>query len=449
MIQPTYNECVKYILNIPRTSTKHTSPGLPPDNANLPHTLADIRAFLTFMGNPAMESHFIHVAGTNGKGSVCAYLQRILSESGISTGMFTSPHLVTIRERIMIDDRLVSEAEFTSAFLAVKEAAERFSRQRIAPFHPTFFEFIFYMAMQIFALHAPEYIILETGLGGRLDTTNVILAPKVCIITPIGYDHMEYLGDSLTDIAGEKAGILKPGVPAVIWAEREEVTRKLVAAAAEIGCPLFPVKPSDIKIQEIENKTIDFSFHSRYDMYVRLCLSTPAIYQTGNAAMAVRAAELLEDKRISWDCIRDGLVKTYWPGRMEEIGERIFLDGAHNEDGITAFLDTVRTDGCRGKRFLLFGGVRDKQYRRIAHMLIRSGLFAEAAVVPLLNSRSVSVGELAQVFGGCAELAVVVYEDADTGFTALKRKQKDEDVIYITGSLYLAGQIKRGKEKIL
>ncbi len=401
------------------------------------------------MGNPAMESRFLHVAGTNGKGSVCAYLRHILSEAGITVGMFTSPHLVTIRERIMINDRLVTEAEFVAAFQAVKEAAERFSHYQNAAFHPTFFEFLFYMAMKIFFRHAPEYIILETGLGGRLDATNAIPSPKVCVITPVGYDHMEFLGDTLPEIAGEKAGILKPGVPAVIWDEREEVTRKLTAAAAKTGCPLFPVKPPDIKILQIENKTIDFSFHSRYDMYVRLCLSTPAIYQTANAALAVRAAELLEDKRISWDLIRGGLLRTHWPGRMEEIEKQIFLDGAHNEDGIKAFLDTVRADGCRGKRFLLFGGVRDKQYGRITDMLIRSGLFAEAAAVPLLNSRSLSMEELTQVFGGCVCLPAAVYEDVGAGFAALKRKKKDEDAIYITGSLYLAGQIKRGKEKIL
>ncbi len=442
MTQITYSECVEYILNIPKTSHKHTTSGST-------YTLADIRDFLAFMGDPSVKKHIIHVAGTNGKGSVCAYLRGILTEARITVGMFTSPHLVTIRERIVIGDRPVTEDEFTAAFRDVKEAAERFSQQRNAAFCPTFFEFLFFMAMNVFAKHDIEYIILETGLGGRLDATNAITAPKLGVITPIGYDHMEYLGDSLAAIAGEKAGIMKPGVPVVIWDEREEITRKLRAVAAETGCHLFPVQPADIKINEIENKTIDFSFHSRYDRYVRLCLSTTALYQPGNAALAVRAAELLEDRRISWDNVRVGLLKTAWPGRMEEIEAGIFLDGAHNEDGIRAFLDSVRADGCRGKRFLLFGGVREKQYGRMAAMLICSGLFAEAAAVPLENSRSLSRAELAEAFDGGGELPAAIYEDADEGLAALRRKKKDEDVIYITGSLYLAGQIKRGKEKIL
>lgn len=474
MIPSSYNECVDYILEIPKMSGKQTDINGKQTDINgrqtdingkqtdingkqadisgkqtgiSKHTLADIREFLLYMGDPGMDQRFIHVAGTNGKGSVCAYLQYILAEAGITSGMFTSPHLVTMRERIMIGDKAISEEEFVAAFQETREGIQRFSQWRNNGFHPTFFEFLFLMAMKVFAGRKTEYIILETGLGGRLDATNVITGSGVCVITPVGYDHMEYLGDTLEDIAGEKAGIMKPGVPTVIWEEREEVTRKLLSVAGETGCPVFPVRPADIKINEIGNKTIDFSFHSRYDRYVRLCLSTQAVYQTGNAAMAVRAAELLGDERITREAVRDGLYKTHWPGRMEEIGKGIFLDGAHNEDGIRAFLDSVSSRHCRGSRYLMYGGVRDKQYRRIVDELFRSGLFAETAAVPLDNSRSLTMEELKEVFDGFGGKAAV-YEDAGRGFSALRRKKKEDDMIYITGSLYLVGQIKRGKEII-
>ncbi len=422
----------EYILGIPQISSKHT--------------LVDIREFLQFMGNPGMRKKMIHVAGTNGKGSVCAYLQSVLTESGIAAGVFTSPHLVTMRERISISGKVISEEEFAAAFHKVRDGVEQFARKRKDNFHPSFFEFLFLMAMVVFESKDIEYIILETGLGGRLDATNVISHPEVCVITEIGYDHMEYLGNSLAEIAGEKAGIMKPGVPVVTIGKKDGVTEKLRETASLSGCPIFVIQPEDIKINEIENKTIDFSFHSRYYMYVRLLLSTKALYQAENAAMAVQAVELLRDARITEEHIRTGLRKTYWPGRMEEIAEGVFLDGAHNEDGIQALLDTVRQDECQGKRYLLFGGIKEKQYQRIIGMLAGSGLFAEAAAVPLETIRSLSVYDLKETFLQYTDLPCTVCRDAQEALRLLKQKKQADDIIYIAGSLYLAGQIKSGEE---
>ena len=432
MMDLSYVECEAYILNIPRVSNKHT--------------LEDVREFLKFIGNPGMTKKLIHVAGTNGKGSVCAYLQSMIQTAGISVGMFTSPHLVTMRERITVSGTMISETEFVASFQRMIKAIEQFAERREEYFHPSFFEFMFLMAMDVFERKDTEYIILETGLGGRLDATNVIDNPEVCVITEIGYDHMEYLGSGLTEIAGEKAGIMKPGVPVVAMDKRREVTEKLTETAAGKGCPLFLIKPEDIKINEIENKTIDFSFHSRYYMYVRLLLSTKAFYQTENAAMAVQTLELIQETRITREHIYSGLKSTCWPGRMEEIRKGIFLDGAHNEDGIQAFLESVEADACKGKRYLLFGGVREKQYQQIIGMLAESGLFEEAAAVPLETIRSLSAYELKETFLQYMDLPCTVCADVREALDLLEQKKQENDMIYITGSLYLAGQVKSGEE---
>ncbi len=427
-----YLECEEYILDIPKISSKHT--------------VTDVRAFWQYMDCPGEQKKVIHVAGTNGKGSVCAYLQSILTKAGISVGMFTSPHLVTMRERISLSGKMISEEEFVTAFHKIKDSIKTFADIRKDDFHPSFFEFLFFLAMVIFEKQDVEYLILETGLGGRLDATNVISHPTACVITEIGYDHMEYLGNSLTEIAGEKAGIMKPGVPVVTIEKKDAVTEKLQDAARLIGCPLLVIQPEDIKINEIENKTIDFSFHSRYYMYVRLLLSTKAFYQTENASLAVQTVELLKDNRISEEHIRSGLKDAYWPGRMEEISPGVFLDGAHNEDGIQAFLDAVQADCCQGKRYLLFGGMKEKQYRKIIGMLAQSGLFSEAAVSPLETIRSLSDHDLKETFLQYTDLPCTVCKDATAALTLLKHKKRPEDMIYIAGSLYLAGQIKSGEE---
>lgn len=437
----SYQECEEYILNIPQF--------YPASGAGGKHTLAELYGFLARLGGPGMKRKVIHVAGTNGKGSVCAYLQSIMDAAGIKAGMFISPHLVTVRERISVAGQMISEAEFIAAFIAVQARITEL-------WHPNFYEFLFLMAMTVFEQHDCEYLILETGLGGRLDATNVVAAPQVCVITKIGFDHMEYLGTTIDAIAGEKAGIMKAGVPTVSWSRTGAAADKLAKEAARAGSPLYPVGPEQIKIDKkikaIGNKSIDFSFHSRYDRYVRLKLDTCALYQTENAALAVQAAELLrecrQEERITADVIRRGLLRAVWPGRMEELWPGVIADGAHNEDGIAAFIESVRADQCGGKRYLLYGGVRDKRYRQHIAMLKSANLFAAAAAAPLDNNRSLSYEELADVFLSKEDETVWsgrVFADLSAGLKFLADKKKAADLIYITGSLYLIGQVKRGK----
>ena len=337
----TYAEAEEYILNIPKFAGKHT--------------LEDTKALLNQMNGNKINSRIIHVAGTNGKGSVCAYLRSVLQESGYSVGMFISPHLETMRERICIGSIMISEDEFVSAFEAVMGIVKGKS-------HPSFFELLFLMAMFYFKEKKPEFIILETGLGGRMDATNCIEKPDVCIITEIGYDHMQYLGNSIEEIAAEKAGIMKAGVPVVFFDKRPESTKVLAEYAKKVQSPTTIIGKDDILNMNINNKSIDFSLHTGYYNYVSLFLDTVALYQVENAALAVSALEILEDDKITPDSIRKGLRAAYWPGRMEEVLPGVYLDGAHNEDGIEAFLETVEKDGCKGNRFLLFSVVSDKRY---------------------------------------------------------------------------------------
>lgn len=419
----TYAEAEEYISNIQKFAGKNT--------------VEDTGRMLKLLAG-SVDSRIIHVAGTNGKGSVCAYLRSILMQSGYSVGMFISPHLETTRERICMDGEMISEEEFTDIFERVKECSIHANEENLN--HPSYFEFLFLMAMLYFKEKKPDMIILETGLGGRLDATNCV-KPDVCVITEIGYDHMQYLGNTIEEIAVEKAGIIKTGVPVIFVDKRPESTKVLTEYAKKAESPAVMIGKGNILNVNINNKSIDFSLHTGYYNYVSLLLSTTALYQVENASLAVAAAEALLDERITPDVIREGLRAAYWPGRMEEVLPGIYLDGAHNEDGIEAFLNTVRQDGCKGKRFLLFGVVSDKQYETMIQRIAESGLFGEAAVTVLQTDRSASIDRLKCTWRQY-QITCSFHENAEEAYEHLKDVRGGGDVIYIVGSLYLIGQMK-------
>lgn len=211
----TYDKAVSYIEDIPKFTTKN----------KLEHT----RKCLDMLGSPDKNRKIIHVAGTNGKGSVCAFISTMLEEKGYKCGLFTSPHLIRINERFQINEVAVSDEKFLDAFLKVKELAERLTAE--GDYHPTYFEFLFLMGMLIFDREDVDYIVLETGLGGRMDATNSIENPIACVIASISLDHVEYLGDTVAKIAGEKAGIIKPGVPVIFDGNSEEAAAVIEAEA--------------------------------------------------------------------------------------------------------------------------------------------------------------------------------------------------------------------------
>lgn len=428
MGQVTYEEACEYILDIPKFAGKHT--------------LADTKELLGRLTGSRIESKIIHVAGTNGKGSVCAYLQSILRAAGFHVGMFISPHLETMRERILYDGEMIPQESFVKAFELVREESDRQKEK-----HPSFFEFLFLMGMCYFKEKEPDYIILETGLGGRLDATNCIVKPKLCVITEIGFDHMQYLGNTIVEIAGEKAGIIKPGSPVVYLDKRKETSRVIEQTAAVLETTAIAVKKSQIGRPVMRKKSIDFSFGNGYYRYDNLILRTTAAYQTENASVALVAARSLKEERIDDEAIRKGLYDAFWPGRMEEILPRVFLDGAHNEDGIEAFLTSVSAanieqEKAAGKRLLLFGVVADKQYDKMIGRIAASQLFSHIAVTVLASDRSASIDKLKVAWAQYKTADCSFHESAEEAFHYIQSIQKEADTIYIAGSLYLVGQIK-------
>lgn len=420
----TYGAAVEYINATPKFTTKNSR--------------EDTARFWERLGYPAKNSRILHIAGTNGKGSVCAYLSSVLRKAGISCGMFTSPHLVDMRERFVINGTMVSEADFLYAFGVVMEGVKGLP----AASHPTFFELLFFMAMVLFEKYGVEYAVLETGLGGRLDATNVVEEKKLCIITSIGYDHMEYLGETLPEIAREKAGIMRPGVSVVYPDRQEDVTRVMEMCAEQIGAKTLPIGKDAIKEIKIRYKTIDFSLHLHYYDYIGFTVSTSALYQVENAALAANALALLEDDRITVSALQDGIREMVWEGRMEEILPFVYLDGAHNVDGIRAFLETVKQRSCPGRRFLLYSTVQDKQYARAAALLAQAGLFDEICLVPMQGERALPLAQLTDSFRQYTGFDIKAYETLDLAFAQLLTHRHDGDEVYIVGSLYLAGEVK-------
>ena len=429
----SYEEAVDYILDVPRFTKK-----------NVPE---DTERFFDFLGRPGERAKIVHVAGTNGKGSVCAFVTSVLERAGISTGLFSSPHLVDIRERFRLNGEMISREAFASCLNRVMDSLELFRAETgKAEYHPTFFELLFFMGMLWFSDQKAEAIVLETGMGGRLDATNVVRRPAVCVITRIGLDHMEYLGDTKEKIAAEKAGIIKPRVPVVFWDEDPSVSRVIVEKAKKIDAETIPVSEEEVGFFNFKNKTVDFSMRSGYYEYIRVCLHTPAVYQRQNAALAVRALEVLNGKlmqepeaakRITREAIEEGLSAAHWSGRMEEVLPGVLIDGAHNEDGVHAFLESVRHDGCLGRRSLLFSVVSDKRAGRMAEQILESGLFSRIVAAPMKSGRSLTREQLDEIWMGQAEL----YDSPEKAFDTLIREKGKKDMVYAAGSLYLAGQL--------
>lgn len=429
-----------------------------------PKDTRDLQWFLKKMGNPEQNLRLIHVAGTNGKGSVCAYMRSILEAAGYRTAMFTSPHLVDMRERFVVNGEMISKEAFLQAFLAVgnglqmvNSEAEPAEKNGTPEFVLNFYEYLFCMALLWFAEEKPDYCIIETGLGGRLDATNHVDNKLLTVITRISLDHVQYLGNTTAKIAAEKAGILRPGVPVVYLDGDADASAVICRKASELGAPQIPVSKKDYTFLGFRKKYIDFSLRSEYYNYISLTLHTIARYQMENAALAVRAVEVLfrstdTEETGGRSCagagcptpeeIRQGILGCFWQGRMEEVLPEVYVDGAHNDDGIRAFLDTVKEDGCTGGRRLLFGVAADKDCRHMIQRVITSGLFDRIAFTRMRTARSASLEELRELLTAYPEDRFTMYTEADTALRTESSGRQPGERLYIAGSLYLVGEIK-------
>lgn len=380
------------------------------------------------LGNPQEQLRFIHVAGTNGKGSTCAMLESIYRAAGLRVGLFTSPHLVSFRERIQVDRRLISEEDLARLVQEVigretNEARSLRSHSQIAHASPTLFECVTLIALKYFCEQRCDLVIWETGLGGRLDATNIV-TPLASVITNIALDHQQWLGDTLDKIAAEKAGIIKPDVPVLTAADAEEAIAVIRSEAERRRAPLTLVKD-------------ELRFSSEDEVPIHLPLRGE--HQRKNAALATAVVRALQEKLpVSQAALRRGLETVQWAGRlqMEKLGNREFLlDGAHNLDGVHALVTTLQSEVDRQPFALVLGMLGDKECELMCQAL--ASLARRIAVVRVNSNRSAEPTLLADYCRQAnPEALVTSHESVDDALTALG----DERRVLIAGSLYLIGE---------
>jgi dihydrofolate synthase/folylpolyglutamate synthase len=366
--------------------------------------------------SPHEKLRFIHVAGTNGKGSTCAMLESIYRAAGLRVGLFTSPHLVSFRERIQVNRQLISESDVVRLVAEIQPLLKQFP----ADHHPTFFEVITVMALKFFAEQKCELVIWETGLGGRLDATNIV-TPLVSVITNIAFDHQQWLGDTLGKIAAEKAGIIKPGAPVITAADAPEALRVIEQVSCEKGAALTRVQPPHA---------------SRLTPHASLL----GDHQKLNAALALATVEILQPQiPVAAEKIHAGLADVNWPGRLQLIpkpgGQKILLDGAHNVAGAEALRATLEKHFADAGPVLIFGALADKNWPDICRIL--APLAARIFTVPVASDRTADAHELAKVFRSANPAAEVA---ALENLAAAINASKHEPFVVITGSLYLVGE---------
>jgi len=392
--------------------------------------LERVQALLAGLGHPERACRFVHVAGTNGKGSTCAMIESALRAAGVRTGLYTSPHLLEPTERIRIDGIPVPEARFVSAFERVHRIAEEMLREGALDTHPTYFETVTAMALLLFRDSGVETVAFEVGLGGRLDATNAV-APQLAVITPIDFDHEKYLGSSLESIAAEKAGILKPGVPAVFARQRAEVMPVLQQRAAALGNPVHTT--AEWKIEDLRLHPSGSRFLAEGSARISIECPLAGEHQVENALTAIVALNALA---VPPEAIQEGIRRTCWPGRLETISSRpeIVLDGAHNPAGARVLAAHIRRF-CQGRKlWLVYGAMRDKAIDEIAGLL--APLFDEIVLTAAHSPRALRPEALSRLFDHPRIRLAPTVDQA----LWLASEAAPEDAIFLAGSLLLVGE---------
>jgi len=433
-----YPSAVRYLLSLGRELAA------PTQAAAAKFSLENISVLLARLGRPDRAFPAVHIAGTNGKGSTAAFVESILRDAGFLTGLNTSPHLERINERIRIGSEEIGDEQFAATFTRIHRVIEELLAEGKLRAHPTYFECVTALAFEAFARARVEFAVIEVGLGGRLDATNVI-EPVVCAITRIDFDHENFLGHSLREIAVEKAGILKFGVPVVSAPQLPEVREILRARAGELHCPLTETEDA-FRIEELSMeggctraKVTEVETGAQFFLAPQL----PGRFQLQNALNAVAVARVLQSRnfKITNQNIEHGIAAATWPGRLEKLQSRpeVYLDGAHNP-GAARELARFFEENFAGRRILLvYGAMRDKAVDEVA-----GSLFPHAADVIFTqpnSPRAVSATRLAQIAGHHATHSTVV-ADAEAALEAALAKVGPEDAIFVTGSLYLVGQLR-------
>lgn len=381
-----------------------------------------IRAVLAALGDPHRGMRFVHIAGTNGKGSTAAMIDAALRASGQRTGLFTSPHLVEPTERIRIGGSPVTATQFAGAFERVHGTSEELLAAGRIDLHPTYFETVTAMAFVLFREFAVDRVVLEVGLGGRLDATNIV-APELCVITPVDFDHEQYLGHTIEAIAGEKAGILKAGVPAVFARQRPEADRVLAETAARLGCAVH--RSADARVTDIRIH----AHGSRFVMNGReLVCPLAGEHQVENA---VTASVALEQLGVApW-----GIAHAVWPGRIERVAEHpdIVLDGAHNPAGARALARYIERFYSGRRIWMVYGSMRDKAVEEIAGILFP--LASEIVLTAPHFARALRPDAIRELWP-----AARTAPDLATAVSIVRAEALPSGAVFITGSLFVVGE---------
>lgn len=467
----SYKKATEYILSIPKFTAKTE--------------LSNTAHFLDLLGNPEKDIPVIHVAGTNGKGSVCKMLACIAEEAGYRTGLFISPHLIRINERISVNGEEISDKDFARLFSMVKdlvpeaedslnseknqnlgknqksemETSEKSSSKKSGEEkagsikieekeyqHPAYFEFLFLMAAVYFKEQNCDLIIYETGLGGKLDATSVV-TPDVCAITSIGLDHMQYLGNTIEEIAGEKAGIIREGVPVVINTGSKAADTVIEKVAKENKAPLFNIQ--NMKSEPLMDE----------DFIRKILPEGAAPYQVDNARTAIVAFEKLAGGDIYGErykaCVKEALARFNWPGRMQWLADNVVIDGAHNEDAIARFIESVNTIVKNSDKFekvsLLFAVSSDKDYESMITELCNNLPIEDIYVSEINSDRKTAIDQVMKLFKEKlpAELSSNVYgsHNLKRMYELAQSELADDTLLAIVGSLYMVGEILSYQEK--
>ena len=406
--------------------------------------LSNIAVVAEALGNPHLTIPCVHIAGTNGKGSTAAMLESILRTARLRTGLYTSPHLERINERVRIDGQDIPDESFAAAWTRVHLTIERLLAEGKLEAHPTYFECVTALAFVAFAEARVQFAIYEVGLGGRLDSTNIV-QPEVAVITSIDFDHESFLGHSIAEIAGEKAGIIKPGVPVVTSAERPEARTVIAQRAREMNARLVAIDAAwRVEIKGAPDGCYR-AIASSTGSSTRLAIEPPLAgrFQIRNALAAATAAELLNERSfaISTEAIERGIRAARWPGRLERLAERpsVYLDGTHNPSGAKELLRFWK-DNFAGRRiFLVYGAMRDKAVDEIAGVLFPA---ADSVILTEpLQPRAISAPLLSEMTAHLARESSVVRNPSDALERAIAMAGP-EDAVFATGSLYLVGDLR-------
>ena len=442
-----YESAVRYLLSLGREL------GAPTQATAAKFNLENITVLMERLGRPDRTYPIVHIAGTNGKGSTAAFLESILRAAGFRTGLNTSPHLERINERIRINGEEVSDQIFAETFTRVQEVIEELLAAGRLEAHPTYFECVTALAFEVFARERVEFAVVEVGLGGRLDATNIV-RPQVSVITRIDFDHENYLGHSLEEIAREKAGIVKAGVPVATAPQLPEVREVLRGKARELDATIVDTgEDFDLEREIAEAGCARARARARaMGEAVRQAPGLPGRFQLENALNAVATARLLQARgyRITNQNIEQGIRSAEWPGRLERLqaGPDVYLDGAHNPGAARELAQFLEENFARRRVYLIFGAMRDKSVDEVTGILFP--LASEVIFTQPGTPRAVSANQLADLAGHHAARYTVI-RDAEEALESALAKARSDDAVFVTGSLYLVGQLRhawKGRGKV-